>query len=75
MISTIDKMFLACEKGISFNAMSTYVDYQDEILYYSNPLDIFDYCKRNLTRKVVLRHDYLVKADSIPYEYTIYLYK
>ena len=75
MINTIHKMFSACEKGVTFNAMSTYVDYQDEILYYTNPLEIFDYCKRNLTRKVVLRHDYLVKENSIPYEYTIYLYK
>ena len=75
MINTIRKMFSVCEKGIAFNAMSTYVDYYDEVLYYTNPLEIFDYCKRSLTRKVVLRHDYLVKENSIPYEYTIYLYR
>ena len=75
MINTINKMYAACKKGVAFNSMSTYVDYQDEILYYTNPLEIFDYCKRNLTRKVVLRHDYLVKENSVPYEYAIYLYK
>ena len=75
MFSTIGKMFKACRKGIAFNAMSTYVDYRDEHLYYSDPLKIFDYCKRNLSRQIVLRHDYLVKEDSIPFEYTMYLYK
>jgi len=75
MINTIHKMFSACKKGVAFNAMSTYVDYRDEILYYSNPMEIFDYCKRNLTRNVILRHEYLVKENSIPYEYTMYLYK
>jgi len=75
MLTTIKKMFESCEKGIAFNAMSTYVDFQDNNLYYSDPLKIFDYCKRNLTRRVVLKHDYLVKEGSIPFEYTIFLYK
>ena len=75
MLQTIHKMFTACQKGVTFNAMSTYVDYRDEKLYYSDPLKIFDYCKRNLSRQIVLRHDYLVKEDSIPFEYTMYLYK
>ncbi len=59
MIDTVAKMFEACKKGVAFNAMSTYVDY----------------CKKNLTRKVVLRHEYLVKENSIPFEFTVYLYK
>jgi hypothetical protein len=75
MLNTIKKMYEVCGKGVAFNAMSTYVDFQADDLYYSDPLEIFDYCKRNLTRKVVLRHDYLVKENSIPFEYAIYLYK
>ena len=75
MYQTIGKMYDACEKGVAFNAMSTYVDYQDEDLYYSDPLKVFDYCKKNLTSRVVLNHDYLVKSDSIPFEYTMFLYR
>lgn len=75
MFNTLDKMYNACSKGVAFNAMSTYVDYQSESLYYSDPLKVFDYCKSNLTPKVTLRHDYLVKEGSIPFEYCIYLYK
>lgn len=75
MLTTLKKMFASANKGIAFNAMSTYVDYQDDALYYSDPLAIFDFCKRHLSNAVTLKHDYLVKADSIPYEYTIYVYK
>ena len=75
MLDTIIKMFDACNKGVAFNAMSTYVDYYDDALYYSDPLDTFDFCKKTLTRKVTLRHDYIVRDNSIPFEYTIYLYR
>lgn len=75
MKGLIKKMYESCKKGVAFNAMSTYVDYQDEHLYYSDPLKVFDYCKTHLTPKVTLRHDFIVKANSIPFEYCIYLYK
>jgi hypothetical protein len=75
MLNGIKSMFNACTKGIALNAMSTYVDFQADNLYYTDPLEIFDYCKRNLSRKVTLRHDYLVKENSIPFEYCIYVYK
>tara|TARA_Y100000782_G_C10187172_1_gene267430 strand:- start:7369 stop:7989 length:621 start_codon:yes stop_codon:yes gene_type:complete len=72
---TIDKMFAAAEKGIAFNALSTYVDFQDESLFYINPVEAFDYIKKHHTRKVTLKHDYLTKPGSIPYEFTIFAYK
>jgi SAM-dependent methyltransferase len=75
MLNSIVKMFNACKKGVAFNAMSTYVDFFDDDLYYSDPLEIFDFCKKNLTRKITLRHDYIVKERGFPFEYTIYLYK
>ncbi len=75
MFHTIRNMFEATNKGVAFNAMSTYVDYQDEGLFYTNPLEVFDFCKKELTKKVTLRHDYLVKENSIPFEFSIYLYK
>jgi hypothetical protein len=68
-------MFQSCQKGIAFNAMSTYVDFQVDDLYYSNPLAVFDFCKKNLSRKVTLKHDYILREGSIPFEYVIYVYK
>ncbi|WP_395344870.1 class I SAM-dependent methyltransferase [Ningiella sp. W23] len=72
---TLNKMWQAANKGIAFNALSHYVDYQDEGLYYQDPLKLFDYCKRHFSKYVALRHDYDVKENSIPFEFTIYVYK
>lgn len=74
MLSTIEKMFNACQKGVAFNAMSTYVDFFNEELFYIDPLEVFDFCKK-LGAHVVLKHDYVVKEGSVPYEFTMYLYK
>jgi SAM-dependent methyltransferase len=75
MLDAVKGMFEASRKLVSFNAMSTYVDYQAENLFYSDPLQVIDFCKKNVTRKLVLRHEYLVKEGSIPFEYTMYLFK
>ena len=75
MKETLKKMFDASNKGIAFNALSTYVDYQDKDLYYSNPVEIFDFCKTTLGNKVVLRHEYQTKPNVMPFEYTVYVYK
>lgn len=72
---TLKKMFAAATKGIAFNCMSTYVDYFDKGLFYANPCEVFDFCKRELNAKVILRNDYLVREGSIPFECTFYLYK
>jgi SAM-dependent methyltransferase len=75
MHKVIEKAFAAARRQVAFNAMSTYVDFEAPDLYYTNPCEIFDFCKRHLTRRVTLRHDYLVRDDRPPFEYTIYLYK
>lgn len=69
------RMYESAERAVVFNALSTYVDYQDAHLYYCDPLALFDHVKRTLTRRVTLRHDYLVKPDSIPFEFTMVLHR
>lgn len=64
----VEKMWSLAKKGISFNMMSDYVDYFDKTLFYYSPEKIFSFC-RNLTRKIVIRHDYPL------YEFTVYLYR
>lgn len=72
---SLKKMYTACNKGIAFNAMSSYVDYYDKDLFYINPCKVFDFCKTELSAKVTLRNDYLIKENSIPFEFAIYVYK
>ncbi|MCS6934903.1 MAG: class I SAM-dependent methyltransferase [Chitinophagales bacterium] len=58
--STVKTMYAMCRKGISFNCLTSYSDkeYMKPELYYTNPGQIFDFCKRNLSRNVALYHDY-----------------
>lgn len=72
---TLKRMFAVAEKGIAFNAMSTYVDYEDDKLYYTNPLELLHFCKQELGGHPLLRHDYSLSAGGYPFEYAVYVYK
>ncbi len=39
------------------------------------PGAVFDFCKRQLSKLVCLRHDYRVKPNVIPFEFTMYVYR
>jgi SAM-dependent methyltransferase len=60
MFRTIDDMASLATHGIAFNALTTYSEPEKQRpdLYYADPLQVFDYCKRNLSRDVALLHDY-----------------
>ena len=69
------KMYSAAEKAVSFNMMSTYVEFFDENLHYFDPINIFDFCKKELSPLVSLRHDYALGSKAFPYEFTIHVKK
>jgi ubiquinone/menaquinone biosynthesis C-methylase UbiE len=75
MIKIITKMFRASRKGIVFNSLSKYVDYEDKKLFYSNPNKIFDYCAKNLSKYLILKTNYQLKKNTIPFEYTMAVFK
>jgi len=66
VLANLDEM---SERGFAFNALSTYVDWRAENLYYADPAEFFDFCKRHFSRSVALLHDYPL------YEWTIYVRK
>jgi SAM-dependent methyltransferase len=72
---TIVDLFSKCKRGIAFNMMSTYVDFQNRNLFYENPEYVFKFVKNNLTPYVTLRHDFETKENTIPFEFVIYAYK
>lgn len=75
MQSTLHRMWAAAGKGIAFNAMSSYVDYRDDGLYYVDPMQVFAFCKTELGGNPVLRHDYTVREGGFPFEFAVYVYK
>lgn len=72
---TVRDLFQRCDKGVAFNLMSTYVDYQAPDLFYEDPCRAFKFLKQEITPFVQLCHDYLVKEDSIPFEFTLFAYQ
>jgi SAM-dependent methyltransferase len=58
-------------KGFSFNMLTKYSEssFMKDNLYYADPLYIFDYCKKNFSKYVALKHDYPL------YEFTIIVRK
>jgi len=75
LTASVQKMFAVARKAAAFNVLSSYVDYQDAGLYYCDPLRLFDHLKRHGASRLTLRHDYLVKPDRIPFEFSLYLFK
>jgi len=75
MFKILKKMFESSEKGIVFNSLSKYVDYEDKHLFYSYPDKIFQFCVKNLSKYVMLKTNYQLRKNIIPFEYTIAVFK
>jgi len=71
ILETIGKMNNLSKKGFSFNCLTKYSDkeFMKDYLYYADPLEFFDYCKKNFSRNIALLHDYGL------YEFTIIIRK
>jgi SAM-dependent methyltransferase len=59
MLSTIGDLAALGRRGFAFNALTLYSDPERrrDDLYYADPLELFDYCKRHVSRFVSLLHD------------------
>jgi SAM-dependent methyltransferase len=63
------RMFEACRVAVAFNLMSDRVDWRAPDLFYAPPGEVLDFCRSELSRFVVLRHDYPL------HEYTVYVHR
>lgn len=66
---TLLNMFKYSDKGMAFNLLTSYVDYEDDNLFYGNPGEYIDFCKKEFSSKVNLYHDYDL------YEWTLIVLK
>ena len=69
--STLDALDRMSRLGFAFNCLTSYSDLgmMRDYLYYANPCELFDLCKRRYSRNVALLHDYGL------YEFTILVRK
>ncbi|MDC1004968.1 methyltransferase domain-containing protein [Opitutales bacterium] len=66
----IKKIFNICRNGVAFNIMSTFVNFQENNLYYRNPSELMAWCMSEVTPRIRFDSTY-----EPWYEYTIYLYR
>jgi len=59
VVETIEDLAAISSRGFAFNALSSYSDPEKRRsdLYYADPLELFDHCKRRISRFVSLLHD------------------
>jgi len=68
---TLDILDRTCKRGFAFNCLTSYSDKEKmkDYLYYADPCQLFDLCKKRYSRQVALLHDYGL------YEFTILVRK
>ena len=71
ILQTLDVLDRTSRLGFAFNCLTSYSDppMMRDYLYYANPGDLFDHCRRKYSRNVALLHDYGL------YEFTILVRK
>ena len=71
LIIALDALNDTSRKGFAFNCLTSYSDTHKmrDYLYYADPCELFDLCKRRYSRNVALLHDYGL------YEFTILVRK
>ncbi len=67
--ATVRRMFESCQIAIAFNLMSDHVNFRSPQLFYANPGEVVDFCRRELSPFVTVRHDYPL------HEFTTYVYR
>lgn len=65
ILKSIGNLAAHSRRGFAFNLLTSYVDWREPRLFYGDPSFFVDYVVRNVTRRVVLFHDYPL------YEWTI----
>ena len=67
ILATLDEIAALAGRGFAFNALTSYSDRDRRRpdLYYADPLELFDHCKRRHSQFVALHHDYPL------YEFTL----
>jgi hypothetical protein len=65
VLAMLRKMYEMAGCAIAFNFLTAYRTFTDPSLYYVDPLEIFDFCHRDLSRFITLDHAYPLYECSL----------
>jgi len=66
--ATVRELFAATQRVVAFNTLSAWSPWTEAGEYHADPMEVLRFC-RELTSRVVFRHDYM------PHDFTVYLYR
>ena len=69
MYDMIKAMYNLTDKKVIINTISSYVNFQDEDIFYTDPTKLLDFTIKNLSPHVIIEH------GAIPYNFTIVIDK
>lgn len=68
-LEILSEMYSMCSVGVGMDFFTTYVDFKDKKVLYTDPSEVLTYCISNLSRHVVINH-------ALPtYRYFVYIYR
>jgi len=67
MTNVLRATYACATKGLAFNAVSTYVNFQQPTMNYVSPEKSFRFCVSHLSPYVTLRH------DNLPFNFAVYV--
>jgi SAM-dependent methyltransferase len=59
VLETIDDLAALSRRGFGFNVLTAHADPERrrQDLYYADPIELFEYCRRRFSRRIALLHD------------------
>jgi SAM-dependent methyltransferase len=73
LLAAVPRLFALARKGLAFNLLSADAPRRVMELLYIDPVEMFDFCRREVTPLVALRNDYRIEDEDIPEDFTLYL--
>jgi SAM-dependent methyltransferase len=73
LLAAIPRLFARAKKALAFNALSAATTRRIAELIYIDPVELFDFARREVTPLVTLRHDYRIGDEAEPEDFTLYL--
>lgn len=73
VLAAIPALFARARLGFAFNALSSHTAHRVIELIYLDPLELFEWIRRDITPLVTLRHDYRIEDEPQPEDFTLYL--
>ncbi len=73
LLAAVPRLFARARVALAFNALSADARRRVAELIYVDPVELYEFARREVTPFVALRHDYRIEDEAEPEDFTLYL--